>query len=141
MTTVPKAGDPAPANNAKTLTLTGSAGMYGRPASGGPPVAGKQEGNPPGGDAPPGVIPNSATAYGLPSGPFGSAAPVSTANTMAGPDMGSGATIVFPDSGNMESGLPDAQASGGGTVGDSGNQGAAGTDGIRTDFPKSSDLP
>lgn len=136
MTTVPKAGDPPPANNAKTLILSGSAGMYGRPTSGGPPVAGKQEGNPPGGDAPPGVIPNSASAYNPPA-----PSPVSAANTTAGPDMGSGATIVFPDSGNMESGLPDAQASGGGTVGDSGNQGAAGTDGIRTDFPKSPDLP
>src|SRR3977135_817246 len=115
MTTVPKASDPPPANNAQTLTLTGSAGMYGRPASGGPPVAGKQEGNPPGGDAPPGVIPDSATAYGLPPGTFGSAAPVTAANTMAGADVGSDATII--------AGQPDAT---GHPAGDASNSGAAG---------------
>ena len=116
MTTVPKAGDPAPANNAKTLTLTGSAGMYGRPTSGGPPVAGKQEGNAPTSGAPSDPIPG-MSAY-IPPPP----APVTAGGTQAGADVGHGATIVAgqPDA----TGHPSGDISGGGTVGDSGNQGA-----------------
>lgn len=135
MTTVPKAGDPAPANNAKTLTVSDAmSGNYGRPASGGAPVAGKQEGNAPASVAP-GVIPNSATAYSPPP-----PAPVTAASTQAGADVGSGTTIIAgqPDA----TGHPIGDISGGGTVGDSGNQGDTGAPStIRTDFPKSSDLP
>lgn len=116
MSTVPNADTPAPANNAKTLLISGSAGMYGRPASGGPPVAGKQEGNP------------DSTGAGVPPGPTPiyqismSGAPVSTGGTQVGADIGSGATIIAgqPDA----TGHPAADAVGGGTVGNSGNQGA-----------------
>src|SRR5438128_10116090 len=76
---------------------------YGRPSSGGPPIAGKQEGNPPGGDAPPGVVPDTA-AYRPPA-----PAPVSTGDTQAGTDIAHGATIIVEDSGDRPSGgKPDA---------------------------------
>lgn len=119
MTTVPKSDTPAPENNAKTLLLSGSAGMYGRPASGGAPVASKQEGNapsnPPSADKVPG-----ADAYHPVA-----AAPVGAADTMAGPDMGHGATIVVPQSGDRPSGgsTPYNDITPG-TVGESGDQGA-----------------
>jgi hypothetical protein len=131
MTTVPKSDTPPPANNAKTLTLSGSAGLYVRPTSGGAPQAGNPAGTP-GPTAGPGVIPDSATAYRppMPSAP-------SFGGYQVGADVGSGATIIAgqPDA----TGHPDSDLSGGGTVGDSGNQPSGGP--IRTDFPKSDDLP
>jgi hypothetical protein len=105
MTTVPKAGEPAPPNNAKTTLLSGSAGMYGRPASGGPPVAGKQEGNAPVSDAPAGPTPG----YSINNS---GGAPVTT----GGPNVGHGATqiVAQPDA----TGAPET-ATDGGTVGTS----------------------
>jgi hypothetical protein len=88
---------------------------YGRPTSGGHPDAGKQEGTPPGGDAPPGVVPGDSINK--------AGAPVSTGGTQAGPDIGHGATIVVPNMGDRPSG-GKLDATGGGTVGDSGDQGA-----------------
>lgn len=112
MSTVPNSGTPAPANNAKTLTISDSmSGNYGRPASGGPPVPGKQEGIAPTSGAGPGPTP----AYQI---SMAGAAP-----TNGGSDMGHGATqiVAQPDA----TGHPSGDASGGGTVGDSGPQGAA----------------
>lgn len=119
MTTVPKSDTPPPANNAKiTIVSDSMSGNYGRPASGGDPVAGRQEGNPPS-NPPAGSFPG-PDAY-MPQ-PYRGNVP-GTSGTLVGPDMGSGATIVVPDSGNMPSG-GDIQPPSGGTVGDSGDQGA-----------------
>lgn len=105
MTTVPKAGDPAPANNANTTLISGSAGMYGRPASGGAPVAGKQEGNPPASVAP---GPIASYVFNL------SGNAPSEGGTQVGGDMGHGATqiVAQPDA----TGAPET-ATDGGTVG------------------------
>ena len=114
MTTVPKPDTPPPANNANTTIVSDSmSGNYGRPASGGPPVAGKSEGNPPTGGAPSGSVPGYAINW--------SGNPPSTSGYPAGPDIGHGATqiVASPD----ETGHPASDASMG-TVGDSGNQGA-----------------
>jgi hypothetical protein len=85
---------------------------YGRPPSGGPPVAGKSEGNPPGGDAPPGIVPG-MDAYRLNL----------AGNAFPNP-MIDGAKIVAVTAQPDATGHPAADTSGGGTVGDSGNQGA-----------------
>ena len=95
MSTVPKADTPPPANNAKTYTISGSAGMYGRPTNGGAPVAGKQEGNPAGGDAPAGPTPGysiSMTGAAVPDG---------------GPNIGHGATQIVAEPGATGGGDTD----------------------------------
>ena len=84
---------------------------YGRPASGGPPIAGKSEGNPPA-SPPPGVVPG-PEAYR--PNLAGNAFPNSSINV-------DGARLVHPDSGNMPSG--GKHSADRGTVGDSGDQGA-----------------
>lgn len=122
MTTVPKADTPAPANNADTLLISSPEDLYVRPTAGG-----NRAGT--GGDAPAGVVPpnpikNSILdAYQDPSYPVaeGGSSP-SEGDTQAGPDMGYGATIVQPDM-QGESGEPDGNTVGGGTVGNSGDQG------------------
>ena len=82
---------------------------YGRPASGGKPVEGKQEGNPPA-SPPPGVFPG-PEAY----------RPNLAGNAFPNPSI-DGARLVHPDGGDRPSGgKPGADL---GTVGDSGNQGA-----------------
>ena len=130
MSTVPGPGAPAPANNAQTLLLQSDPGLYVRPTAGGNTsgaasgALGTAPGQPPAGN----IMGN----YSVPS-----PAPVSTGGTQTGPDMGHGATIVVSDSGSVESGLPDAQAVGGGTVGDSGNQGAPP---VSTDMDYASDM-
>ncbi len=115
MTTVPKAGDPPPANNAQTKTVSDAmSGNYRRPASGGPPEAGNSAGTP---------GPTAGPATNLPGYAINWAGnPPSTGGTQVGEDVGSGATIIAgqPDA----TGHPASDASGGGTVGDSGNQGA-----------------
>jgi hypothetical protein len=90
-----------PKSNITSDSAGGSAG-YARPTAGGNVT----------GDAAvaPGVIPDGATAYSAPAG-----APVSTGDTQAGPDIGSGATIV--------------------------SQSDAGDVSPRTDFPKDEVLP
>lgn len=103
MSTVPKAETPPPANNAKTTTITGSAGMYGRPAQGGAPVAGKQEGNPPT-EAPAGLVPGYAINL---SG---------AAVTDGGPNIGHGTTQIVAEP--NATGAPET-ATDGGTVGKS----------------------
>lgn len=85
MSTVPKAGDPAPADNSQTLLISGSAGMYGRPANGGAPVAGKQEGNAPTSDAPAGATPGYSINM------------TGAAVTDGGPNMGHGATQIVAE--------------------------------------------
>jgi hypothetical protein len=114
MSTVPKADTPAPADNSnKTLVSDSWSGNYGRPTSGGAPLAGNPAGNPPNEPAP-GPTPGYSINM--------TGAPVSAAGTQAGPDMGQGATIVIPASGDRPSGGKDAADSG--TVGSSGPQGA-----------------
>jgi hypothetical protein len=83
---------------------------YGRPTSGGPPVAGKSEGNPnsSGAGVAPGVIPG-AEAY----------RPNLAGNVDPNPTI-SGAAIVRPTSQPDATGHPAGDTSGGGTVGDSG---------------------
>ena len=82
---------------------------YGRPASGGAPIAGKPEGNPPA-SPPAGVVPG-PEAY----------RPSLAGNAFSNPSI-DGARLVHPDSGDRPSGgKPGADL---GTVGDSGNQGA-----------------
>lgn len=102
MTTVPTPGTPAPANNAKTLTLQSDPNLYVRPTAGGNAS----------GDAAvaPGAVPGSG-AYSAPS-------PAGTGT----PDMGHGATqiVAQPDA----TGHPAGDAMGGGTVGNSGDQGS-----------------
>jgi hypothetical protein len=113
MSTVPKADTPPPANNANTTLVSDPwSGNYGRPTAGGAATGDNQ------GNAGPGVTPGMG-AY-TPPGP----ASVGAANTQAGPDMGHGATIMVPSSGDRPSGGKQ-DATGGGTVGDSGNQGNA----------------
>lgn len=114
MTTVPKADTPPPADNSnKTLVSDSWSGNYGRPTSGGAPLAGLPAGNPPT-EAPPGPTPG----YSI---NMSGAAP-STGGTQVGADVGAGATIIAgqPDA----TGHPAGDAVGGGTVGNSGNQGA-----------------
>ncbi len=90
---------------------------YGQPTSGGPPIAGKSEGNPPSTAAPAGVAPSMA-AYS--PAPYRGEVP-GTSGTMVGPDFGHGATQVTPDSGDRPSG--GKAAANLGTAGDSGDQG------------------
>ena len=119
MTTVPKSDTPAPANNANVKLVSDSmSGNYGRPASGGPPVPGKQEGNAPSNPPTADKVPGADTYNPQPY----RGADVGVAGTQVGPDMGSGATIIVPDSGDRPSG-DVAGATGGGTVGASGPQG------------------
>src|SRR5437773_1423991 len=115
MSTVPKADAPPPENNAQTkLVSDAMSGNYGRPASGGPPIAGKSEGNP-GSQAPPAAdIPGYAINWA------GNAP--STGGYQVGPDMGSGSAVVIPSSGDRPSGGKEGAEIG--TVGNSGNQGA-----------------
>src|SRR5258708_2775366 len=114
MTTVPKADTPPPANNAKTTIVSDSmSGNYGRPASGGPPVAGKSEGNPPSGGASAGAIPGYSINWA------GNAP--SMGGTQVGADVGSGATIIAGQPDATGHPVSDANL---GTVGDSGNQGS-----------------
>ncbi len=118
MSTVPKSDTPMPPNNAKiTLVSDSMSGNYGRPASGGAPQAGRPEGSPapdpPTADKVPGP-----DAY-MPS-PYRGEIP-GTSGTLVGPDMGAGATIVMPNSGDRPSGGKDGADLG--TVGDSGPQG------------------
>jgi hypothetical protein len=105
---------PVPPKNVtpKSNITGGTGGNYGRPTSGGPPVAGKSEGNAPTSSAAPGVIP------GYDFSKLG--APVSTGGTQAGPDIGAGATPVGPTGDRPSGGKADANL---GTVGDSGPQG------------------
>lgn len=108
MTTVPKAGDPPPANNAQTKTVSDAmSGNYGRPASGGAPEAGRPQGTP-GPTAGPG--PTQGFQYDM------NGAPPSTGGTQVGPDMGHGATKVGP-TGDRPSGGKESAS--GGTVGQS----------------------
>lgn len=103
MSTVPKADTPPPANNAKTYTISGSAGMYGRPTNGGAPVAGKSEGNPSGGDAP---AASDTPGYSINM--------TGAAVTDGGPNIGHGATQIVAEP--NATGAPES-ATGGGTVG------------------------
>ena len=115
MTTVPKSDTPPPANNAQTkLVSDAMSGNYGRPASGGAPTEGRPQGTP---------GPTAGPASNLPGYAINWAGnPPSTGGTQVGADVGSGATILAgqPDA----TGHPTGDVSGGGTVGDSGNQGA-----------------
>jgi hypothetical protein len=138
MTTVPKADTPPPANNAKTTLLQSDENLYVRPTAGGN-ASGAAEGalgsaplRPPAGSIPDNPIMGGlnmvppagslSTALADPSYPEANAgASPSTGGTQAGPDMGHGATIVVNDSGDRESGAPDASVSWG-TVGESVNQ-------------------
>ena len=110
MTTVPQSDTPAPADNsAEKLLSSDSQQLYARPTAGGN-AAGTA------GDAPAGPTPGYSISMAGASTSEGLSPGVGT-----GPDMGHGATIVAPDM-QGESGLPDAQAVGGGTVGNSGSQ-------------------
>jgi len=109
MTTVPKAGDGPPPNNAQTKTVSDAmSGNYGRPASGGAPQAGRPEGTP-GPTAGPGPIQG-------PSYNMAGNAP-SAGGYQVGPDMGHGATEVIASSGDRPSGGKESAS--GGTVGNS----------------------
>ena len=116
-TTVPKADTPAPPDNSKTFTLqSNSHELYGRPTAGNNqvPTASALGPGPSAPAAPAGSIPGYAVNW--------SGAPVSVGGTQVGADVGAGATILAgqPDA----TGHPFGDTSGGGTVGDSGNQGA-----------------
>src|SRR2546430_4050355 len=115
MSTVPSVDTPAPENNAQTkLVSDAMSGNYGRPASGGPPQAGNPAGTPGAGAPPAPNLPGYAINWA------GNAP--STGGYQVGADIGPGATILAgqPDA----TGHPAGETSGGGTVGDSGNQGA-----------------
>lgn len=104
MSTVPKADTPPPANNAKTLTLQSAPGLYVRPTAGGNA---------------------SGDVYAAPHevpGPDAYTPPAPSAPANAGPSFGHGATqiVAQPDA----TGHPHGDTAGGGTVGDSGPQGA-----------------
>lgn len=99
MTTVPKPDTPAPADNSNTTLLSSDLNLYVRPTA------------------------------GLNAGPAPASIPQidqinrpGNAPTNAGPDMGHGATqiVAQPDG----TGHPAGDAIGGGTVGNSGDQGA-----------------
>ena len=138
MSTVPGPNDPAPANNAKTLIIGDGSGMYARPTAGGNAAGGTPLGG--SSNAPAGVVPANPIVGGSelfpPSGGLAQAydsaaymeanagAAPSTGGTQVGADIGHGAAIVINDSGDRESGAPDASTNGG-TVGDSGPQGGA----------------
>ena len=96
MTTVPKPGDPAPADNSKTLTIGPSSDLYVRPTAGGNAGPGPAQYVEPG------------STINRPGNP----------PTIAGPDMGHGATqiVAQPDA----TGHPSGDIAGGGTVGNSG---------------------
>lgn len=136
MTTVLKDGEAPRDNTHTTLLESNSQQLYGRPTAGGNIVSGTDIGGR--GDAPAGAIPNNPIMGGIattpPAGDLMSAAAApdypavqvganpSTGDTQAGPDMFHGATQVVADSGDRPSG-GKADATGGGTVGDSGPQG------------------
>lgn len=80
MSTVPQAGDPAPADNSHTTLIGNGSGMYARPTAGG-----NASGD--AGDAPAGPTPGYSINM--------TGAPVSTNGTQAGPDMGHGATQIL----------------------------------------------
>ena len=116
-TTVPKADTPPPADNSKTFTLqSNSHELYGRPTAGNNQIPGASALGPgasaPAADA--GSIPGYAVNW--------AGEPPSAGGTQVGADVGSIATIIAgqPDA----TGHPFSDTSGGGTVGDSGNQGA-----------------
>ncbi len=124
MTTVPKADTPAPPNGARTLTV-GDDGShaYGRPTAGNnaDTVTSADGGGTVGpsatdSDAPAGAIPDIASAYAV----NWAGAPVDTGDTQTGPNIGHGATQLVPQP--DATGHPAGDASGGGTVGDSGSQ-------------------
>src|SRR5438552_15132538 len=111
MTTVPKSDTPPPANNAQTkLVSDAMSGNYGRPTAGGNAVGGRPEGG--SSPAPAGSIPGYAVNW--------SGNAPATGGYQVGADIGPGATIIAgqPDA----TGHPAGDTSGGGTVGDSGNQ-------------------
>ena len=113
MSTVPKADTPPPANNAKT-TLVSDAGSHGyrRPTAGGNAQGGTIEGG--SSSAPAGPTPDYSISM--------SGGPVSAGGTQTAGVVFNGATLVVaqPDA----TGHPKGDTSGGGTVGDSGPQGA-----------------
>lgn len=115
MSTVPGPDTPAPPDRHETVTVSDAKSHdYGRLAAGGnAPAAG--DGPQPAADAPPGETP-SMSAYDL----NWSGAAVDSGGTQAGANFGHGATqiVAQPDA----TGHPSADASGGGTVGDSGQQ-------------------
>ena len=102
MSTVPRADTPPPANNAKTYTLSGSAGMYGRPTAGGNAVGGTPAGG--SSNAPPGPTPSYSINM------------TGAAVTNGGPNIGHGATQIVAEP--NASGAPET-ATDGGTVGTS----------------------
>lgn len=103
MTTVPTPDTPAPANNAKITLLSSDENLYVRPTAGGNAAG-------------------SATDAAAGPTPAYSISMAGNAPTGAGPDVGHGATIIVaqPDA----TGHPAGDAQGGGTVGNSGDQGA-----------------
>lgn len=161
MTTVPKP-DPSSAVHIPPdnhidyhLQVSNSRELYARPSAGGNATGNAD--SPPGSPVglgslgvPPGVVPPNpvmgaiktvqpsgslSLAYadaGYPEAMAGQS--VSTGDTLAGPDMGHGATIVMGDSGDRPSGAPDSATSGGGSVGDSGSQGNLVGDESAVDF-------
>lgn len=140
MSTVPKAGDPPPANNAKTLTLQSDPNIYVRPTAGTNVTGGQGSNLGPGAtgsDAPAGAIPNNPIYGGTNNaGPQGSlstaendpaymmvqkGADPSTGGTQVGPNMGHGATIVYAQ--NDDTGAKDESGNYPGTVGPSSGPG------------------
>ena len=113
MSTVPKADTPPPANNAKTL-LVSDAGSHGyrRPTAGGNAQGGAPEGG--SSNAPTGTTPGYSISM--------SGAPVSVGNTQTAGVVFEGSTLIVPQP--DATGHPKGDISGGGTVGDSGPQGA-----------------
>lgn len=103
MSTVPDSSTPPPANNAKTTLLSSDPNLYVRPTAGGNAS----------GDA---SVPGGAT-------PGYSINMAGNAPAGGGPNIGYGATqiVAQPDA----TGHPSGDAIGGGTVGNSGDQGAA----------------
>ncbi|SRR5713226_5629604 len=113
MSTVPGPDTPKPADNHIVHTVSDPMSHgYGRPTAGGNQVSGNELGG--SGNVPAGPVPGYAIDW--------NGGAVSVGGTQAGADIGSGTTIV--------AGQPDAtghavsDTSGGGTVGDSGPQGA-----------------
>jgi hypothetical protein len=115
MTTVPGSDTPMPADNHKITLLQSDENLYVRPTAGtNAASAGSSLGpGPTAADAPAGLVPGYAINW--------SGAAASTGGTQVGNDVGSGATIIAgqPDA----TGHPAGDANGG-TVGDSGPQGA-----------------
>src|SRR5439155_22645236 len=105
MSTVPGPDSPAPADNHIVHTVSDAKSHdYGRMSAGGNATGDA-------GDAPAGAVPGYAVDM--------DGEPPDTGGTQTGPDIGHGATQVVPEPG--ATGLA-GDASGGGTVGDSGPQ-------------------